>query len=138
MADLTTSEIGTLVRHAIDVRDHAYAPHSHFYVGAALLMFDGQVITGGNVENASYSLSLCAERVAAASAIAAGYRNWRALAIASVGGVTPCGACRQFLSEFGSDVTVILVDVIDGSKRIKKLSHLLPDAFDGSSLPSHA
>jgi cytidine deaminase len=60
------------------------------------------------------------------------------LAIASVGGVTPCGACRQFLSEFGTNVSIILVDVLDGSRRKRKLSQLLPDAFDGSSLPSHA
>jgi cytidine deaminase len=101
-------------------------------------MADGKIVVGCNVENASYSLTLCAERVAASSAVAAGYRSWRAIAIASVGGVMPCGACRQFLSEFGNDVAVIAVDVIDGSKRIRRLSQLLPDAFDASSLPNHA
>ncbi len=70
----------------------------------------------------------------AASAVAAGHRKWRAVAIASVGGVTPCGACRQFLSEFGMDATVILVDVINGTRRIRKLSQLLPEAFNGASL----
>ena len=138
MPELKTHEVEKLVRLASDVRDQAYAPHSHFYVGAALLMNDGQVIVGCNVENASYSLSICAERVAVSAAIAAGYRSWRAIAIASLGGVTPCGACRQFLSEFGSDIPVILVDVLDGSLRTRKLSQLLPDAFDGSSLPTHA
>jgi cytidine deaminase len=138
MPDLKNHEIERLIRRAIDVRDQAYAPHSHFYVGAALLMHDGDIVVGCNVENASYSLSLCAERVAASAAVAAGHRAWRAIAIASVGGVTPCGACRQFLTEFGSDVTVILVDVIDGSRRTRSLSQLLPDAFDRSSLPSHA
>lgn len=136
--DLKTQQIDKLVRHAIDARDQAYAPHSHFYVGAALMMYDERIVVGCNVENASYSLSVCAERVAASAAVAAGYRHWRAIAVASVGGVTPCGACRQFLAEFGMDVTVILVDVIDGSRRILKLSKLLPDAFDASSLPSHA
>jgi cytidine deaminase len=135
MKELNKQQIQTLVHHAIDARDQAYAPHSHFYVGAAVLLDDERVIVGCNVENASYSMTLCAERVAAASAVAAGYRRWCAIAIASVGGVTPCGACRQFLSEFGLDVHVIMVDVLDGSRRIVPLSKLLPDAFDGSSLP---
>ena len=137
MSDLKSHEVEKLIRSAIDARDQAYAPHSHFYVGAAMLMFDGSIVSGCNVENASYSLSLCAERVAASAAVAAGHRTWRAIAVASVGGVTPCGACRQFLSEFG-DVTIILVDVIDGTRRTRKLSQLLPDAFDASNLPSHA
>ena len=107
-------------------------------MGAPWLNDNGEIISGCNVENASYSLSICAERVAASAAVAAGHRGWRAIAIASVGGVMPCGACRQFLSEFGTDVTVILVDVIDGSRQTRTLSQLLPDAFDRHSLPSHA
>ncbi len=138
MPELKTREVERLIRSACEARDHAYAPHSHFYVGAAVLLDDGEIITGCNVENASYSLSLCAERVAASTAVAEGYRSWRAIAIASVGGVTPCGACRQFLSEFGVDLSVIMTNVLDGSRRIRKLSELLPEAFDGSSLPSHA
>ena len=138
MPELKSADVERLIRSAIHVRDQAYAPHSHFYVGAAILMHDGDIVVGCNVENASYSLSLCAERVAASAAVAAGHRTWKALALASVGGVMPCGACRQFLMEFGSDVTIIMVDVIDGSRRTRKLSQLLPDAFDGSSLPSHA
>lgn len=138
MPDLKTREIELLTNAAVDARDQAYAPHSHFYVGAALLMLDGEIITGCNVENASYSLSLCAERTAASAAVTAGHRSWRAVAIASVGGVAPCGACRQFLAEFGIDIDVVLIDVIDGSRRVVKLSRLLPDAFTGSSLPSHS
>ncbi len=135
MTELKTNEIERLVHAAVAARDQAYAPHSHFYVGAAMLMDDGDVVCGCNVENASYSMCICAERVAASTAVAAGYRKWRAIAIASVGGVPPCGACRQFLSEFGTDTTVVMVDVIDGARRMKKLHQLLPDAFDGSSLP---
>jgi cytidine deaminase len=138
MPELKTRDIELLTKAAIDARDQAYAPHSHFYVGAALLMFDGEIIPGCNVENASYSLSICAERSAASTAVTAGHRTWRAIAIASVGGVTPCGACRQFLAEFGIDIDVILIDVIDGSRRVMKLSRLLPDAFTGSSLPVHS
>ncbi len=136
--ELKSAEADRLIRAAIDVRDQAYAPHSHFYVGAALLLPSGDLVVGCNVENASYSMSLCAERVAAATAVASGHRTWRAIAIASVGGVSPCGACRQFLSEFGTDITVIMADVLDGSRKLRKLSQLLPDAFDGSNLPSHA
>jgi cytidine deaminase len=134
MAELKSQEIDKLVQAATAARDQAYAPHSHFYVGAAVLLDDGQIVAGCNVENASYSLCLCAERVAAAAAIAAGYRKWRAIAVATVGGASPCGACRQFLAEFGLDVAVIMVDVINGNKRIKTLSQLLPDAFDAANL----
>lgn len=135
MSELTSEEIDRLVQAAFGVRDQAYAPHSHFYVGSALLMDDGEVVVGCNVENASYSLTICAERVAASSAIAQGYRSWRAIAIASVGGAMPCGACRQFLAEFGSDLPVIVADVIDGTRQIRRLSQLLPDGFSSSNLP---
>lgn len=136
-SDPKPHQIDKLVLAAINVRDQAYAPHSHFYVGSAMMMDDGEIVCGCNVENASYSMCICAERVAAASAVAAGYRTWKAIAVASVGGVSPCGACRQFLSEFGTDVMVVMVDVLDGSRKIRKLSQLLPDAFDATSLPSH-
>ncbi|MGB7342642.1 MAG: cytidine deaminase [Pirellulaceae bacterium] len=137
MPELKAHEVDHLVRAAIEARDQAYAPHSHFYVGAALLTHEGSIISGCNVENASYSLSLCAERGAVATAVAQGHRKFRGVAIASVGGVTPCGACRQFLAEFGLDLTVIMINVIDGQRRSRRLSLLLPEAFDGSSLPEH-
>lgn len=136
MNESTTLEIEKLIQVASEARDHAYAPHSHFYVGAALLMDDGKIVSGCNIENASYSLTICAERVAASTAIAAGYRAWRAIAIASVGGAMPCGACRQFLAEFGSDLTVIAADVIDGSREIRRLTQLLPDSFGNANLPN--
>ena len=135
MADLTPDEIELIVRAAIDVRDRAYAPHSGFYVGAALMADSGEIIVGCNVENASFSLCICAERAAAVTAVSQGHRSWRALAIASDGGVTPCGACRQFLWDLGPELTLILVDVKDGSRRLTQLSKLLPEAFDRSSLP---
>ncbi|MEM9364903.1 MAG: cytidine deaminase [Planctomycetota bacterium] len=122
-------DLDRMVNAAITARDHAHAPHSHFYVGAALLTHTGQLVAGCNVENASYSLTICAERVAATASIAVGDRNWRAIAIASVGGAMPCGACRQFLAEFGMDLLVVTVDVIDNSRQTRRLSQLLPDAF---------
>lgn len=129
-------DVARLVQAAISARDHAYAPHSHFYVGAALLMHDGRIIEGCNVENASYSLTQCAERVAVTSGVVAGYRSFRAVAIASIGGAMPCGACRQVLAEFGMDVFVYTIDVIDGDRRVRRLSELLPDAFSTNDIPS--
>lgn len=129
-------DIARLLQAAIAARDHAYAPHSHFYVGAALLMHDGRIIEGCNVENASYSLTQCAERVAVTSSVAAGYRSFWAVAIASIGGAMPCGACRQVLAEFGMDVFVYTIDVIDGDRQVRRLSELLPDAFSTSDIPS--
>ncbi|MEM6365684.1 MAG: cytidine deaminase [Planctomycetota bacterium] len=125
-----------LVESAITARDHAYAPHSHFYVGAALLLADGRIIQGCNVENASYSLTQCAERTAACSAVASGYRSFLAVAVASVGGVMPCGACRQVLAEFGMNLIIITIDVIDGSQQTTTLAKLLPEAFSPSDIPN--
>lgn len=138
MTEIKPQDIDRMVRSAIEARDQAYAPHSHFYVGAAILLGDNQIVAGCNVENASYSLTLCAERVAACSAVSYGHRMWQAIAIASVGGAMPCGACRQFLVEFGEDLLVVCVDVLDGTRRSKRLSQLLPDAFSGASLPRHS
>lgn len=125
-----------LIRSAIAVSAQAYAPYSQFRVGAALLTGDGQTFVGCNIENASYSLTLCAERVAAAAAIAAGCHDWRAIAIASSGGVTPCGACRQFLVEFAPGLLIITVNVQDGTHRHHRLTELLPQSFDRQSLPA--
>ena len=89
-----------LAQHARLVMGRAYAPYSHFQVGAALLSECGTIVTGCNVENCSYGLTICAERNAATSAVTQGLMRWKAIAIATVGGVAPCGACRQFLAEF--------------------------------------
>ncbi|TWT54086.1 Cytidine deaminase [Rubripirellula amarantea] len=138
MSEIKSTDIDRLVRRATQARDHAYAPHSHFYVGSAVLVEDGQIVDGCNVENASYSLCMCAERTAAAAAVASGHRNIRAVAVASIGGVSPCGACRQFLAEFNYEMVVICVNVIDGSRRTFKLSSLLPEAFDATHLPAQS
>ena len=126
--------IDRLVKASLDVRLRAHAPYSGFLVGAALLCDDGEIHVGCNVENASYSLTLCAERVSAVTAVAAGRRVWLAVAVASQGGVTPCGACRQFLAEFAGDMLVISVDATTGRRRRYRLSELLPHAFDRSAL----
>ena len=138
MAKLSDRRIEQLALAAVDACGRAYAPYSRFEVGAAILLEDGQVIAGCNVENASYGLSLCAERSAAAAAVAAGHRKWRGVALASVGGVPPCGACRQFLAEFGLDVPIILVNLIDGARKVCHLSDLLPSSFGPDDLPEEA
>jgi cytidine deaminase len=127
MSDLLHSK---LVQTALSKRLQAYAPYSKFLVGAAVLTEDGSVFTGTNVENASYGLTICAERVAAAAAVAAGHRKLKAVAVATSGGASPCGACRQFLAEFGGNMTVVLVDA-NKPHTVKEftLSELLPEQF---------
>jgi cytidine deaminase len=116
---------------------HAYCPYSHFPVGAALLGADGRIFTGCNVENASYGLTLCAERAALTRAVGEGVRDFRALAVAGGRGtaVTPCGACRQSLAEFCPDGLPILLTTRDADGPVTRvnLQRLLPSSF---SLPS--
>ena len=115
----------------------AYAPYSKFGVGAALLTTDGRIFTGTNVENASYGLTICAERVAVGNAVSAGCRQFRAIAIvAPSADLSPCGACRQVLAEFG-DCLVICADARHRRRvRVWRLAELLPDAFALGPRPS--
>ena len=125
----------SLIQAAKNAMEHAYAPYSGYKVGAALLCDDGQVFTGCNIENASFSVTACAERTALFKAVSEGCRSFKALAV--VGGkdgccddfAWPCGACRQALSEFcGEDFRVILA-TDDGSVRLATLGELLPGSF---------
>jgi len=124
-----------LVAAARAARRHAVAPYSRFKVGAALETADGRVITGCNVENASYGLTICAERVAMFTALAAGHRRFRRIAIVAdtMAPTPPCGACRQILWEFGGDLEVILANLRRESGR-HQLSELLPLPFDKRNL----
>jgi cytidine deaminase len=112
---------------------NAYVPYSRFRVGAALAASDGRVIEGANVENASYGLTICAERVACTAAVAAGVRSFAAIAI-HVDGADgqPCGACRQVLAEFAPDLTVVYRRA--GELVARPLAELLPDAFVPAAL----
>lgn len=123
-----------LVALAKEARRNAYASYSGFAVGAALLATSGRVYTGCNVENASYGLSICAERVALFKAVAAGERGFTAIAVVTETGATPCGACRQVLQEFGGDLRVIVVD-LRGERRVYALEELLPHGFTARQLP---
>jgi len=129
---MTPAEIDwdTLITAAIIAREKAYAPYSRFLVGAALLSADGQVFTGCNVENASYGLALCAERGAIVRAVADGQREFVAIAVAASPLATPCGACRQFIAEFGLGILVASVDADDPAKVSRwSIADLLPESF---------
>lgn len=125
---ISDEQRAALIQAALAVRAKAYAPYSNYPVGAALLMEDGSIITGVNVENASYGLSMCAERTAVFKAVSQGYQRLLAVAVATDNAGSPCGACRQVLTEFAGDVPVYLVDGV-GNGRDTTLYALLPDHF---------
>jgi cytidine deaminase len=131
-----------LVSLAKGARSHAHAPYSHYRVGAAILTRSGRTYAGCNVENASYGACLCAERNAIGQMVAAGDGDPVACVVVTRGprGGSPCGICRQVLSEFAVDMDVVLVgeadDGTEQGRRATTLSALLPDAFGGASLGS--
>ncbi|HKL22966.1 MAG TPA: cytidine deaminase [Tichowtungia sp.] len=122
-----------LIEAAAQAAKKAYAPHSKFQVGAALLCADGTVFTGCNVENASYGLTNCAERTAVFSAVAAGHREFNAMAVVADGDSVPfpCGACRQVLNEFCGGAFPVYVASADALESYQTLSlgELLPHGF---------
>ncbi len=130
---MTNEQREQLIAAAVDVRRHAYAKYSNFPVGAAVLTDSGEIFTGCNVENSSYGLTICAERVAMVCAVAAGFQKYTALAIVTDGAHPPCGGCRQFLSEFCDDVPILLIDAANLSRQDLQLRDLLPKSFRGSS-----
>jgi cytidine deaminase len=122
--------IQELINQARQVSDCAYVPYSHFPVGAAAYFSSGKIYTGCNVENASYGLTICAERNAIFQAAAQGERQLVSVAIyiPQEAFATPCGACRQVMREFASDCSVILINK-QGVTKVLKLAQLLPDSF---------
>jgi cytidine deaminase len=125
-----------LLKMALDARSSAHAPYSRFHVGAAVLTASGDAFAGCNVENASYGLTICAERAAVCAAVAAGHKQIVAVAVVTKGGHSPCGACRQVLAEFGPTMEVIMADADDTSRvTTTTLDKLLPSSFSASSLP---
>lgn len=123
-----------LIAKALEVRGNSYSPYSNFAVSAALLTVAGKVFTGVNVENASYGLTICAERVAIATAVAAGEKEFQTIAVVVKGGGSPCGACRQVLNEFAPDLRVLMADEDGKLVKTSTLGELLPDAFGPHSL----
>ncbi|MBL4846294.1 MAG: cytidine deaminase [Planctomycetes bacterium] len=138
MSESSTLDARALLEAARAAREQAYAPYSRFRVGAALLTADGTVIPGCNVENVSYGLTVCAERVAVSNAIAQGHRTFTAVAIATgtAQATPPCGMCRQVLFEFAPDLVVVLPPP-EGSEAEPEqvpLREFLPRGFGPSDL----
>lgn len=123
-----------LIESALEARENARAPYSGFKVGSAVESASGDIISGCNVESSSYGLTNCAERTALFKAVAEGHNTFKAIAVVSETGASPCGACRQIIWELCGDISVIIASV-DGSSETKKISELLPDAFDERKLP---
>jgi cytidine deaminase len=119
-----------LAKSAKEAAGNAYAGYSNFKVGAALLTDNGRIFTGCNIENSSYGLTVCAERVAVFKAVSEGYRNFKAIAIHSdaVPPARPCGACLQVLSEFGSELEILCVNA-NGDRDKFTLKDLFPEGF---------
>ncbi len=132
---LTPEAQQSLVAAAAEAGQRAYAPFSRYFVGAAILTTRGAVYCGCNVENASFGLTICAERAAVFSAIAAGARNFTALALVTADGGAPCGACRQVLAEFCDDLPIVIASAGDLS-RVQRvtLAELLPHRFASTQL----
>jgi cytidine deaminase len=127
---MTAAQREALIAAACAIRQRAHAPYSRFFVGAAVMSEDGTIFSGINVENASFGLTVCAERVAVFTAVAAGHRLFRCLAVASEGRHAPCGACRQVLMEFQRDLPILLVDPRQPDQiEEATLAQLLPSAF---------
>lgn len=123
-----------LIQQALAARQRAYAPYSHYLVGAAVLTADGTIVVGCNVENAAYPATICAERVALTSAVAQGKRDIVAIAVATQDGGSPCGICRQVMAELcGPDAPVYISDAA-GHYRMTTTGDLLPDGFTAASL----
>ena len=122
-----------LVEKAARARAMAYAPYSHYAVGAALLTTSGKVYEGVNIENAAYPVTICAERVAIWGAVAAGKGAFAALAVASETGAMPCGACRQVMAEFAPEMPVVVLDC-HGHAWMTSVGELLPSSFSPAQL----
>ncbi len=131
---LTDAQRDLLVKKALEARANAYVPYSHYQVGAALLTKSGNIFTGVNVENAAYSVTMCAERTAVFKAVSEGEKEFLAIAIATDNAGFSCGSCRQVLAEFGLDTIVL---VVDGDGQVTErltVADLLPKAFSSDDL----
>jgi len=134
--DVPDTALVQLMRSARAAAQRAYAPYSAFAVGAAVLASDGTIHVGANVENASYGLSMCAERAAIFNAVAQGATKIAAVAIytPTARPTPPCGACRQVIAEFGPDALVVCCSDNEHGSRRFRLGELLPEAFDRGHL----
>ena len=133
---LTSEERERLIQTALKAREAAYAPYSGYSVGAAVLTETGKTFDGGNIENAVYPLTICAERTAIFKAVSAGEKDFRAIAVVTKNGGTPCGACRQVMAEFGSQTIVLVADASGKLINEFTVAELLPNSFGEADLES--
>ena len=131
---LTKEMKDKLIQKAKEAWAHAYAPYSHYSVGSAVLTESGEIFDGVNIENAVYPLGVCGERVAIFKAVSEGHRKFRAIAVVTRNGGTPCGSCRQVMAEFGLETIVLIADT--SGKLIQELTvaELLPNSFGEADL----
>ena len=130
----TNEERQTLINLANEARQHAYVPYSNYPVGASIRTKSGRIYTGVNIENAAYPHTMCAERVAIFKAVSEGETEFEVIAVVTNNGGSPCGGCRQVMSEFGLDTVVLIAD---GEGKLQKeltVSELLPEAFTPAHL----
>ena len=133
--NLSVGEYKTLLSRAMEIRKNAYAPYSKYAVGAALMSSTGEIFTGVNVENAAYSITICAERSALFNAVSTGIRNIKAIVIVTDDGGVSCGSCRQAISEFGKDVELIFATSQGEIVLETTIAELLPHSFGEDNLP---
>lgn len=131
---ISKQEAQSLIALANEARKRAYAPYSHFPVGAALRTKSGRIFTGVNVECAAYPNGTCAERVAVFKAVSEGEREFDVIAVVTPSGGTPCGGCRQVLAEFGLDTIVLIADGNENLLQETTVGELLPGAFQPKDL----
>ena len=132
--NLSDEKVKELIQIAQEIREKAYAPYSNYTVGTALLTKNGKIYTGVNIENASYPLSICAERTAMFKAISEGERDFDTIVIATKNGGSPCGACRQVMIEFAPEMTVITTDELGNISMLASVNEILPGAFNSKKL----
>jgi len=133
MPTITDQECQFLINIANEARRRAYIPYSGYAVGAALRTQSGRIFTGTNVENASYPMTMCAERIAVFKAVSEGEHAFDVIAVTTANGAAPCGGCRQVLAEFGTDTLVLIGDGDGQLLRQFTVGDLLPEAF----MPGH-
>ncbi|KAJ5212734.1 uncharacterized protein N7498_004380 [Penicillium cinerascens] len=134
---VTAQELEILSVKAIEAKSQAYCPYSKFRVGACILTESGEFVVGANVENAAYPVGTCAERVAFGTAVVAGHKKFKALAVATdiKPAASPCGMCRQFIREFTSPSFPVYMYDGEGGYKVMTMDELLPDSFGPDHLP---
>lgn len=131
---LSNEEKTRLIQRALEAYQWAYAPYSHYQVGAAVLTESGKMYDGVNVENAVYPLTICGERVAIFKAVSQGEKSFQAIAVVTKNGGTPCGSCRQVMAEFGTETLVLIADLTGKLIKETTVEELLPYSFSNADL----